>query len=526
MAHSTRRLHPNASGTTATASSQHPLPDRFKESLDELSRIADDLVDGLGETPHEALDAAENAGVERDPAAWRETLDELGRLALEEETPPAKIELQVGGDRGKDLDCHLDSLFTPPPPPSAPVSKVIVELKPPAVAKSKPAPAAAAVPTPQAAPRSVPQTAAPAKAPAVARPAEPAAAGVPSPKPPAPTAARPVTEPVAVARGPATKAQATPAPTVRAATPVAEHELPVLDLQRATSTGQRMTKAWVVAAGLFAVALAGGLWLLRSARADRGGVEAARLLPAAALPDAPASSTPDAASRDAWPPLPEAAARTTPDAEPAPREEPVAAALQADEPVPAPRPRSAVAPKTSAPAVATTTVEKQPVPPKEPAPREVAPAPVPVPAPVPAPQPELSASPEPTPGTAVFFFEPAPDTPAETLVAQARLPEAPQPEIVTPPVAAPVPFEAPVALDAPQPTYPAAARKLGERGTIVLNVLVSEQGKAVRVVVEEGLRGSAIEAAAIDTVLRWTYRPAQEHGQPVRAWTTETFTFP
>jgi protein TonB len=60
---------------------------------------------------------------------------------------------------------------------------------------------------------------------------------------------------------------------------------------------------------------------------------------------------------------------------------------------------------------------------------------------------------------------------------------------------------------------------------VVLNVLVNESGRVVRVVVDEGIPGSPLEAAAIDAVLRWEYRPGTENGSPVRAWVTETFVF-
>jgi TonB family protein len=76
-----------------------------------------------------------------------------------------------------------------------------------------------------------------------------------------------------------------------------------------------------------------------------------------------------------------------------------------------------------------------------------------------------------------------------------------------------------------EPIYPPRARKRGEGGIVELKVLVNEQGRVVRVVVEQGLPGSELEARAIDAALRSTYRPATEAGQPVRAWVTERFVF-
>jgi protein TonB len=86
-------------------------------------------------------------------------------------------------------------------------------------------------------------------------------------------------------------------------------------------------------------------------------------------------------------------------------------------------------------------------------------------------------------------------------------------------------YQAPVAIQRVQPAYPPRAVKNGERGTIVLKVLVNEAGKVVRVVVEEGMPGSDLEAAAIDAVLRWEYRPAMQNGHTIRAWSTERFDF-
>lgn len=60
---------------------------------------------------------------------------------------------------------------------------------------------------------------------------------------------------------------------------------------------------------------------------------------------------------------------------------------------------------------------------------------------------------------------------------------------------------------------------------MVLKVLVSERGSIVRVLVEEGIPGSELEAAAISAVLRWKYQPATESGKPVKAWAKARFVF-
>jgi protein TonB len=75
------------------------------------------------------------------------------------------------------------------------------------------------------------------------------------------------------------------------------------------------------------------------------------------------------------------------------------------------------------------------------------------------------------------------------------------------------------------PTYSAKALKGLDHPVIALRVLVDQQGKIARVVVEEGIPGSELEAAAISAVLRWSFRPATEDGLAVKAWTTVRFEF-
>jgi len=94
-----------------------------------------------------------------------------------------------------------------------------------------------------------------------------------------------------------------------------------------------------------------------------------------------------------------------------------------------------------------------------------------------------------------------------------------------PPQAAVPESTPPVIIERVEAAYPTKARKRGERGTIVLKVLVNEQGRIVRVVVDQGMPGSELEAAAMSAVLRWRFKPALENGSPVRAWTEAYFDF-
>jgi protein TonB len=95
---------------------------------------------------------------------------------------------------------------------------------------------------------------------------------------------------------------------------------------------------------------------------------------------------------------------------------------------------------------------------------------------------------------------------------------APQPKAAT--------YRAAVAIDRVAPTIP---NRLGKRtatsGKVVLQVLVDETGRVVRVVVEQRTTGADLEAAAIGAVLQWRYRPAEQDGAPIRGWVVETFEF-
>jgi len=203
---------------------------------------------------------------------------------------------------------------------------------------------------------------------------------------------------------------------------------------------------------------------------------------------------------------------------PKPRAEPVVAAKQ-----PEPKPTRVFPP----PPPPTKAAKVEP----KPEPRSVEPSAV---EPDPEPVAVAASSPE----------EPSVAKPIERLPAQA----APRPEPPAPPAeeapAAPTttpstpPAEAgstgpavageiqpPELVSRQEAIYPEKSRKRGESGVVVLKVLVSEKGRVARVVIEQGIRGSELEARAIDAALRSVYRPATQDGREVRAWITERFVF-
>lgn len=163
-------------------------------------------------------------------------------------------------------------------------------------------------------------------------------------------------------------------------------------------------------------------------------------------------------------------------------------------------------------AVAETAVAEAP-PPAEPAPYS---------APEAAPEafPE-TASAEPPP-VAPPARKPKPAAPPAAARPMAAAPAPPAPPSSAPsgPPTAPVPAGPTIAaalLDSPQPPYPAAARRRGQQGRVVLSVRVSPSGAPEAVVLVSSSGVEALDAAARDAVRGWRFRPALANGVAVAA---------
>ena len=113
-------------------------------------------------------------------------------------------------------------------------------------------------------------------------------------------------------------------------------------------------------------------------------------------------------------------------------------------------------------------------------------------------------------------FEPDPAPPVEITMPD----QDPEPQIVVP---EPITRD-PILIQRAEPNFSAKDLKKGG-GTVVLRIRISATGGVTRVLVEQGLPGSALEAAAVAAVLRWRYEPALDRDEPVEAWTTARFTF-
>lgn len=122
------------------------------------------------------------------------------------------------------------------------------------------------------------------------------------------------------------------------------------------------------------------------------------------------------------------------------------------------------------------------------------------------PQPLLtSTAPEPAPA-AIQAPPPPPPAPPEPIAAKA--PPAP----VIPPQ-----FNANY-LNNPKPAYPALSIRLREEGTVMMRVLVDEQGLPARVELRTSSGFERLDNVALETVRRWKFVPARSGNQAVSGW--------
>jgi periplasmic protein TonB len=223
------------------------------------------------------------------------------------------------------------------------------------------------------------------------------------------------------------------------------------------------------------------------ADAQKGVQSAAPTLPA--LP-APRASAPPA-QRPA-PPLPIPAPTAKPQvAKATPKPVPTSAPQKTQQPKSTPEPRAQVAKATAKPVPTPAPQKAAPVAVAQAAAPSSAPEPTPVPKAVePPPAPVVIAAPEPKPTK----VEPGPLVP-------------------------------PTVTKRVEPSYsPKAVKGIGDP-RVVLRVLVDAQGRITRVLVDKGIPGSDLEAAAVSAVLRWQFQPGSQDGKPVDSWATAEFKF-
>jgi periplasmic protein TonB len=171
----------------------------------------------------------------------------------------------------------------------------------------------------------------------------------------------------------------------------------------------------------------------------------------------------------------------------------------------------------------------EPEPPPAP-PAEAAPPPPPLPpvkrsAARPAPRPPPEPSPPPAAKSPPVAAAPAEMSPAPPPLDTG--PKAERPAVAPPPApavaavpretASPPDFRA-AYLRNPPPGYPAAARRNGEEGTVMLRVLVSTEGAPREVALERSSGSTLLDAVALATVKNWRFTPARRGGEAQEAW--------
>ncbi len=137
--------------------------------------------------------------------------------------------------------------------------------------------------------------------------------------------------------------------------------------------------------------------------------------------------------------------------------------------------------------------------------------------------------------------EPAAEAELQVAEQQEPLPE----EVAPPPVSPPPPTPAPPAqvrrgdlvepgpgvklpelVRRPNPRFPSMARRLNRSGaTVLVRVLVDENGKVVKTELAGKEQGFGFDTEAINAARRSSYKPATKDGVPVKIWHTLTIQF-
>jgi len=170
--------------------------------------------------------------------------------------------------------------------------------------------------------------------------------------------------------------------------------------------------------------------------------------------------------------------------------------------IPEPRPVAAVPPAVSPSPAAPAQPARRAI---RPPPRAVSIPAVAAVAPVPAQEPLYEdAAPAALP---VLFRNDAQSEPRGN-VAAAPAP----PVVVTPPA-----FNA-AYLRNPPPAYPAAARRNGDEGTVLLRVLVGRDGAPLQVELDRTSQSRALDGAALEAVRGWSFVPARRGAEAIEDW--------
>ncbi len=77
----------------------------------------------------------------------------------------------------------------------------------------------------------------------------------------------------------------------------------------------------------------------------------------------------------------------------------------------------------------------------------------------------------------------------------------------------------------PEPPYPPISGRLGEHGTVLIRVLVSDTGLAQDAQIKNSSGFFRLDNAALSTVRDWRFVPGKRAGVPQSMWFTVPITF-
>lgn len=159
------------------------------------------------------------------------------------------------------------------------------------------------------------------------------------------------------------------------------------------------------------------------------------------------------------------------------------------------------------------------------------PKPVPVAAKVAVPSP-LPPAEDPTPSPNAATASSVPDSApkgdpvvAPVAVAAPTIAVAPTPPASPAPVAVELPTSDARYLQNPKPRYPPISHRLGEQGTVQIQVLVSDKGLAKDARIQSSSGFFRLDNAALSTVLTWRFVPGKRGGVAESMWFTVPITF-
>ena len=69
-----------------------------------------------------------------------------------------------------------------------------------------------------------------------------------------------------------------------------------------------------------------------------------------------------------------------------------------------------------------------------------------------------------------------------------------------------------------RPVYPESARREGREGSVLLRVLIDDQGRSKQVEVNHSSGSDALDRAAAEAIKRWRFHPARHGQNPVESW--------